>query len=103
MVLAIFGYILLKKLVWDLADDVYDTGEELIFRKGDKEQRVKLKEIINVGHTQMTSPERITIYLRHAGPIGKELVFNPPMRLNLFSTNPLVLDLIERIDRERST
>ncbi len=101
ILMAVFGFILFKKMVWDLADRVYDRGDSLEFHKGGKVQRVPISEIVNIGYSQMTSPERIAIRARNNGPIGKELVFMPPMRLVPFSKNPLAEELIERVDRAR--
>ena len=101
--MAIIGYFMMGKLVWDLADEVYDEREALLFRKGGKEQRVFLRDVVNVRHTQLNSPERITLNVRSGGEIGSELVFCPPLRLIPFGRNPLVVELIERIDRARNT
>lgn len=101
--MAIFGFILFKKIVWDLADEVYDEGASLLFRKSGKEQRVAFKDIININYANMSSPERVVIQIRSDGAIGKELAFNPPMRFNPFSKNPIVAELIERVDRARNT
>ena len=101
--MALFGFVLFKNLVWDLADEVYDEGESLLFRKDGKEQRVHLKDIINISYAQMSSPERVVLQIRAEGLIGTELAFNPPMRLNPFSKNPIIVDLIERADRARNT
>lgn len=101
--MAVFGFIFFKKLLWDLADEVYDNGDSLLFRKGNKEQRVFLKDIVNISYTQMQSPERVVIQVRENGEIGKELVFNPPIRFNVFSQNPIVSELINRADRAKST
>lgn len=101
--MAIFGFFIFKKLLWDLADEVYDEGESLLFHKGGKEQRVHLKDIINISYAQMSSPERVILQVRSEGDIGKELVFNPPMRFNPFSKNPIITELIERVDRARNT
>ncbi|NTW99510.1 MAG: hypothetical protein HGB35_06215 [Geobacteraceae bacterium] len=101
--MGLFGFFLFKWLVWDLVDEVYDTGDELLFRKGGTEQRVKLRDIVNIDSSRMNSPERITINVRNEGPLGKELVFNPPMRFFTYIRNPLVTELIERVDRARNT
>ncbi|TLU84749.1 MAG: hypothetical protein FDX30_05500 [Chlorobium sp.] len=101
--LTVFGYFLFKRLVWDLVDEVYDLGDELLFRKGGTEQHVKLRDIVNIDCAPMNSPERITVNVRHEGPLGKELVFNPPMRMFTFTRNPLIKELIERVDRARNT
>src|SRR5262245_38022862 len=101
VVMAIFGYVLFKKLVWDLADEVLDAGDRLVFRKGGQEQVVRLEDVINISHTPLHSPERITLHLRTPGPLGKELVFNPPLRKNPFSKCPLFYELMERVDKAR--
>ena len=101
--MAIFGFLFFKKLLWDLADEVYDEGESLLFRKNGKEQRVMLKDIINISYAQMSSPERVVLQVRSEGAIGKELAFNPPLRFNPFSKNPLITNLIGRVDRARNT
>jgi len=103
IVMAIFGYVLFKKMVWDLADEVYDEGDSLKFIKGNKEQRIALKDIKNINYTHMASPERIVIQTRVEGSIGKELAFTPPFRFNMFSKSPIVAELIERVDNVRAT
>ncbi|MGC8774709.1 MAG: hypothetical protein ACP5R6_05565 [Chlorobaculum sp.] len=103
-IMAVFGYFLFKMLMWDLVDEVYDLGNKLLFRNNGREQRVNLRDIVNIGYSQMSSsPERIVVTVRNEGPLGKELAFNPPTRLFTFSKNPLVQELIERVDRARTT
>lgn len=101
--MAVFGFALFKKMVWDLADEVFDEGESLLFRKGDKQQRVHLKDIININYAHMSSPERVVLQVRSKGALGKELAFTPPMRFNPFSKTPIITELIERVDRARNT
>jgi len=101
MALGGFGFVAFRNLVWDLADEVYDAGDHLVFRKGSQEQRVNLSEIVNIGYAAMSAPKRVTIYVRSGGPIGKELVFTPRTRLGWFLKSPIVSDLIERVDHAR--
>ena len=101
--MAVLGFLFFKKNLWDLADEVYDEGDSLLFHMSGKEQRVKLNEIININHTQMGSPERVVLKVRTGGAIGNELAFTPPMRLNPFSKNLIISELIERVDRARNT
>ena len=103
LVMAVAGFLMFKKLCWNLVDEVYDDGDALVVKNGGKEQIVKLVEIINVSHSQMGSPDRVTIHCRHEGTIGKELTFTLPMRLNPFSKNPIVGELIKRVDNARRT
>ena len=101
-IFAAIGYIAGIRSAWALVDEVYEDGDQLVFRKGRKEQHVNLRDIININYSQFRSPKRITIYTRSEGSIGKELAFKPPMRINIFTKNPLFLHLIERVDRARN-
>lgn len=102
IVMAIFGFLFFKKLLWDLADEVLDNGEALIFSLGKKQQTVALRDIININH-QFSSPQRVVVTVREAGEIGKEIAFLPPMQINFLAKNKLVEDLIKRVDDARNT
>ena len=54
--MAVFGYFIMKRLVLDLIDEVYDEGTTLLFRNRGKEVRVSLKDIKNVSYSIMTNP-----------------------------------------------
>jgi len=100
-IMAVFGYFLMKKMVFDLADEVSDAGDALIVRFGSEEERVPLSEIMNVSYSYMSNPNRVTLTLRTPGSFGKEISFAPPWQLLPFSKSPVVVDLIERIDAAR--
>lgn len=96
-------YGVLKKLVGDLADEVVDEGDALRVRFGDEEERIPLSQIINLSYSGITNPPRITLTLRTAGRFGREVSFSPQQSIlsPLFRPNPLVRDLIERVDAAR--
>ena len=96
-------YGVLKKLVFDLADEVVDEGDALRVRFGDEEERIPLAQIINLSYSGITNPPRITLTLRTAGRFGREVSFSPQQGFlsPLFRPNPLVNDLIERVDAAR--
>jgi hypothetical protein len=98
-----FGFILFKKLVWDLVDEVYDCGDSLLVRNGRVEERVPLSNIMNVSASTMTNPPRVTLRLATPGKFGDEIAFAPikPISLNLFARNKIADDLIVRVDRAR--
>ena len=102
--LAIFGFFLMKKLIWDLADAVYDDGDFLLVRKGPEKERIALSDIMNVSASMMTNPPRITLRLVTPGKFGEEISFSPisGFRLNPFAKNPIAEDLIVRVYRARS-
>ena len=102
--MAPFGFFLFRKLLWDLADKVFDGGDHLVVEKSGQRERVELTNIQNVGWTTMVNPERVTLTLRRPISLGREIVFTPRIRLNplsMFSRSPIVDDLVARIDRTR--
>ena len=98
-----FGYFLMKKLVWDLIDEVYDDGTSLIFRNNKQEVHVNLKDIKNVSYSIMTNPPRVTLSIRYKTPFGDELTFLPPASWVPFKKNGDIVKLIDRIDEARGT
>lgn len=99
--MAIGGYWLLKKTVFDLADEVSDGGSFLNIRIGRVEERVVLTNIINVSYSVMINPPRVTLTLRQPSRFGKEVSFSPRISWILFSKSPIITELIERIDAAR--
>jgi hypothetical protein len=97
------GYLLMRKLVWDLADEVWDGGDHLIVKKGDRQESVALANIMNVSASTLVNPPRITLRLVTPGRFGQEISFSPPRNslFNPFARNPVADDLIERAHRAR--
>jgi len=97
-IMAIFGYFLMKKLVWDLVDEVYDYGDYLLVKNRGYEERVALSNIRNVSATSMVNPPRITLRLVKPCRFGPEIAFSPiaPLTLNPFARNAVAEDLIVR-------
>jgi hypothetical protein len=101
VLMAVIGYVLFRRLIFDLVDEVWDDGDVLIVRNAGTEERVMLKNIINVGFSTMTNPERVTLTLRDPGVLGKEITFSPPRRFLAFARSPIIGELIERVDQAR--
>ena len=101
--MAVIGFFVMRKLVWDLADEVHDAGDYLLVRKGSEEERVPLTNIMNVNASVNVNPARITLRLVHPGKFGSEISFSPPRQFsfNPFAKNPIAEDLIVRVDKAR--
>jgi len=99
--MAAFGYFIMKRLVFDLVDEVWDAGTELVIKNGGSEQHVPLSEIINISYVTLTNPQRVTLSLRQPGLLGKEITFVPPSRFLPYSKSPIEDDLIQRVDVAR--
>jgi hypothetical protein len=98
------AWLVVRRLVSDLADEVWDEGDALRVRFGHDEERIELANIVNVGYTFMVNPARVTLTLRNPGRFGKEVAFCPLQERflgALMRRNPLVSDLIERVDAAR--
>jgi hypothetical protein len=95
------GYTLMKKLIFNLADEVWDDGDTLVVKKGGQEQRIALSDIKNVNYSVMTSPPRVVLSLRRPSVFGDQVAFCAPIRFIPFATSPIIDDLIERIDVAR--
>lgn len=104
VIMVVIGYILFRKLLFDLADEVWDDGDALVVRNAGVEERVALRNIINIGYSLLTNPERVTLTLRDAGPLGKDITFMPmrrPFSFQWLARNPIIDELIERVDQAR--
>ena len=103
LVMAGVGYIVFRKLIGGLADEVRDGGAFLLVRKGRVEERVQLSNVMNVDIAQYQNPSRITLRLRTPGKLGNEISFIPQssFQLNPFARNRVAEALIQRVDRAR--
>jgi hypothetical protein len=97
----IFGHFYFRYVVYDLADAVFDGGDSLVFRKENKEVRIPLDDIICVVFPVFGKPMRAELILRFDTLLGRKVAFLPkrPNTFNPFASNPIMADLIERIDR----
>jgi hypothetical protein len=100
-VMAVVGYSAMKRLILDLVDETWDDGDALIVKNGNDSDRIALSDISNVGYSPLMSPLRVTLSLRKRSRFGDKVSFFAPMRLFSFSANPVVEDLIRRVDAAR--
>jgi hypothetical protein len=101
-VMMIVGYSFMKKLVFDLVDEVLDAGDALVIRNRGLEERIALSDITNVGYSQYMNPPRVTLSLRSPSLFGDRVSFCAPVALlPTFSTSPIIDELIKRVDAAR--
>ncbi len=99
--MAAFGYVIMKKLVFDLVDEVWDDGTSLLIRNGGREDRIALPNIMNVSYSPLINPQRVTLMLRKPSIFGTEVTFIAPVRFTPFAKSPVIEDLIRRVDATR--
>jgi hypothetical protein len=100
-IMIVLGYFIMKKLVFDLVDEVWDDGDSLVIENRGQQQRIALRDIKNVSYSPCINPPRVTLSLRRPTVFGDQLTFGAPMRFVPFSTSPIINDLIDRIDLAR--
>lgn len=89
--MAVFAFFLMKKLVWDLADEVYDCGDSLLVKNRGQEDRVEFSNIMNVSSSMLVNPPRITLRLVNVSKFGNEISFSPARG---FTLNPFAKDRV---------
>ena len=102
-IMAVFGFFLMKALVWDLVDQVFDCGDYLLIKGRGIEEKVPLTNIMNVSASMNTNPSRITLRLISPNKFGREIAFSPVtgFTLNPFAKSVIAEDLIVRVDHAR--
>jgi hypothetical protein len=98
----IFGYFIMKKLVFDLVDEVWDETDALVVRNRGREERIALSDIKNVSYSPFMNPPRVTLSLRRQTVFGDQIAFGAPVHFVPFSTSPIINGLIDRVDLARS-
>ena len=101
VVMAIIGYQIMKKMAFNLVDQVFDLGDALLVRNGGQEERIVLADIKNVNFFPYMSPPQVTLSLRRPSVFGDTIVFCAPARLMPLSPSPTIEKLIDRIDAAR--
>jgi hypothetical protein len=102
IIMLVIGYALMKKLIFDLADEVWDDGDALVVKKSGQEQRIALSDIKNVNYSTMSSPPRVVLSLRRPSVFGEQVAFCAPLRFVPFATSPIVDDLIDVARRKQA-
>jgi hypothetical protein len=103
LVVLVGGFVVMKMFIFDLVDEVWDDGRELVVRNRGREVRISLAEIINVNYERLSNPPRVTLLLHDPTELGSEITFMAPRRP--FTMNPardLALELIGRIEAARN-
>jgi hypothetical protein len=100
-VMAVFGFFIMRALIFDLVDEAWDAGDTLVVRNRGTEDRIALADIKNVNYSYMTSPPRVTLSLRRKSAFGSVVTFCAPLRFIPLTTSPMIDKLIERVDAAR--
>ena len=103
IIASVIVFFVMKRTVFTLVDEVWDGGDFLLVRNKGQEDRIPLENIMNVSYTMFGNNRRATLRLRTGCRFGSEVAFMPvaPAWRLTFFTNPILEELIGRIDAAR--
>jgi len=101
VVIMALSYFMMRMFVFDLLDEVWDGGDELVLHKGGAECRINLADIENVRSSIFLNPRRVTLSLSKTCIFGDNVAFSPPISFLPLIPSPVVGELIDRIDAAR--
>jgi hypothetical protein len=104
LMIFIVGVVLYRKLIFDLVDEVWLDGDQLLVKNRGQQARTALADVININASIMTNPRRITVMLRTGSRFGRDITFIPasPIKfMSAFKPDPIATELIERVDAIR--
>jgi len=101
LLMAAFGVVLFRRLLFDLVDEVWQDGDWLVLVDRGQQRRVALTDVVNV-NTSNTNPRRITVMLRTGSPSSFSFMpASPRGFLSAFRPDPIAIELIRRVDARR--
>jgi hypothetical protein len=90
------------RMLWPLADAVYDGGDYLLVQRRGEEVRVRLEEIADLSLSHWGNMRRMILRFAHSGPFGECIQFMPPVSLAVpYAVRPLEEDLMRRVNAAR--
>jgi hypothetical protein len=96
LALAVFGYVMLRWLVFPLMDEVWIDGDDLVVRNHGQDDRFPITNIIDVEGSYVMRPEHVGIILQSPSRFGKGIRFAAPYRVFMFGTHPVAQELADR-------
>jgi hypothetical protein len=101
LAMAAIAYVIMRRLFFDLVDEVWDAGDALIVKNGSMEIRVALADVVGVDFSKLSNPERATLTLRNQTQLGTKISFLAPTRWINIGTHPLKTELEQRVAQAR--
>jgi hypothetical protein len=104
LMIFIVGFVLYRKLISDLVDEVWLDGDQLLVKNRGQQARTALADVININASTLTNPRRITVMLRTDSRFGRHVTFIPASPIGFmsaFKPDPIATELIERVDAIR--
>jgi hypothetical protein len=101
LIMAGMFYLMMRKFIFDLVDEIWDDGDALVARNKGVEARIELRKIVNITDLTTANWPRVTLLLREPCELGSSVSFHPVGSRSFFRGNAVALDLIQRVDIAR--
>lgn len=101
IVMMLFGYVVMRILIFGLLDEVLDDGDALVLRNGGQEERVAFTDIRSVDYRGVVRPQRVVLSLKRPTIFGDKVVFAAPTSMLPFMKSEDVTTLIAKVERAR--
>ena len=98
LILAVFGFLLMRALIFDNSDEAFDCGDHIVLRFGKVNKSILIRDIAKISYNTFTNPQRVTLSVRTQSKNLTAFSFAAPTVWIPFSRHPLILDLIARVD-----
>lgn len=98
--MALFGYYLMRKMLFGLVNEVYRSGDYILCKNGDKRIKVSLSEIQSAIYYTQTQPQKCVLRLNKDTVLGREIEFIPKIGWRPFSFNQDVDLLIDQVHQQ---
>ena len=100
-VVLLLGYWVMKRVLFNLVDAVFDDGNSLLIKNRDQQERVSLSDIADIRYGSLFNPLRVTLSLRKPSIFGAEITFLRPAGFPLVGS-AAIRDLTKRIEAQRA-
>lgn len=104
LMIFVIGFVLFKKRIFDLVDEVWLDGDQMLVKNRGQQARIALADVVNVNATSLSNPRRVTVMLRTDSRFGRIVSFMPAGSrgfTSIFKPDPIATELIERVDALR--
>jgi len=93
----VYVYSEYRKRAVDLVDEVWDDGDALVLKNGDREERVAISNISKLRYGGLGNAHFVALTLREPCAFGQTIRFVPPRKMYRLFKNPLIVDLAMRV------
>lgn len=93
----VYVYSEYRKRAVDLVDEVWDEGDALLVKNGDREERVAISNISKLRYGGLGNAHFVSLTLREPCAFGQTIRFVPLRKAYRLFKNPLIADLAMRV------